>query len=336
MKNILILLSFVALVGCSEKKWQKTNFSSSDKINCIALNGTSIFVGTDSYLFKSENNGKTWDTINKGLFDTFKHKKSPKGDTKEIQKDSIAPYKIFTLASKESNMYAGTDHGIFMFNPSEKIWHPLKYDTNSYMKPTNVYTLAITDSNIFAGSDDGIFILKQKKNSIWSIQPSGLNNLAVFTLAVSKNYIFAGTFAGMFKSSNNGLTWKRSNKGLKMKYNDPLDPPLLTLSIVFNGENIYAGTNKGVYLSKNEGEEWTAYNKGLSEKYITSLATYENNVYAGTYSGGAFILKDTIWESLNDYDTQTKFISSVVINDSNVFFGINNTISKLPLFAKKK
>jgi len=320
-KTLLVLLSLIALIGCTEKKWQKTTCPSAGKVNSIVINGMNIIAGTESCVFNSENNGKTWDTINKGLQTILKHKNS--------DKDSLIPYRIFTLAMKESNVYAGTDHGIYLFNSNEKKWLALNYDTNCYVKPINVYAMAIMDTNIFAGTDNGIFKLTYKKNSKWSVQQTSIDNLAVYSFAVGEKNIYAGTYGGIFKSSNNGLTWVRKNNGIVKDY---LEPRSLSVhSIVVNGKSIYAGTANGVFKSKDEGENWVAMNKGLTEMKVLSLAVNNNNIYAGTECGGAFLYNDTIWKSMNDDNIQSAIVSSLAVNDSTVFLSSYNTIWNSPL-----
>ena len=115
---------------------------------------------------------------------------------------------------------------------------------------------------------------------------------------INSNIVYAGTnYEGVFKSSNNSLTWTAANSGMEALVNDlAIDPS--------NSTTLYAATYYGVFKSTNGGMSWTAINNGMPERRVISLAVDPANseiVYAGTYSQGVFksINGGSTWVSVN-------------------------------------
>jgi ligand-binding sensor domain-containing protein len=99
-------------------------------------------------------------------------------------------------------------------------------------------------------------------------------------LAVLTNQLFAGTYGGgIFRSTNNGLSWISSNTGLGS---------LFVRKLTVNGSNLFAGTEGGIYRSQNNGNSWTEVNNGIPVSAIFSLGVASGVIYASPYSGGIY------------------------------------------------
>lgn len=115
----------------------------------------------------------------------------------------------------------------------------------------------------------------------------------IFAVAVDPrdaNTVYVGTDdAGVFKSTNGGITWSSASTGL-------LNQNVRTLTIDPVQSNIiYAGTyGSGVYRSLTGGAGWSAVtSNGLAIPYVESLAIDLKNrssLYAGTDGGGAYAI----------------------------------------------
>src|SRR5437868_15417813 len=68
-------------------------------------------------------------------------------------------------------------------------------------------------------------------------------------LLVKGTDLFAGTFDGIFRSSDNGMSWVRVSTGLT----DPYVRALLE-----SGGNLFAGTESAVYRSTDDGVSWAS------------------------------------------------------------------------------
>src|SRR5436190_20634132 len=74
--------------------------------------------------------------------------------------------------------------------------------------------------------------------------------------AINGSNLFAGTSAGIFLSSDNGISWKKANVGM------PVATDVQALAI--HGTNIFAGArNGGIFRSMNNGTSWAVVNTAL-------------------------------------------------------------------------
>jgi photosystem II stability/assembly factor-like uncharacterized protein len=99
--------------------------------------------------------------------------------------------------------------------------------------------------------------------------------------------LYAGTFnAGVFKSTDGGITWEATNTGLT-------DLKVQTLVIDPSSPmTVYVGTQSaGVFRSTSGGGNWTASNTGLTNLNVLDLQINPSTpliLYAGTLGGGVF------------------------------------------------
>lgn len=106
--------------------------------------------------------------------------------------------------------------------------------------------------------------------------------------------VFAATPNGVFRSSDDGVTWTAANKGLERTSINAL---------TFNNTGIFAGSQyNGVYFSPNNGNTWTTKNNGLMSLFITSLFTSaDGDLFAGTPEGAYRSTNNgNLWVAINN------------------------------------
>jgi hypothetical protein len=154
------------------------------------------------------------------------------------------------------------------------------------------------------GNGGGVYVSTDSGSS-WSdvgIPPPSSFAL-VYALAVvgantSSPLLFAGVGggtnfdpAGVYLSTNEGLTWTAANNGLT-------DSNANVLALEAIGSDVFAGTtDSGVYLSTNNGTSWTAVNNGFSaawqggfvlpyiEAFTAETGSSSSMLFAGTLFG---------------------------------------------------
>lgn len=255
---------------------------------------------------------------------------------------------VWSLAVSDSNLFAGTDYGVFLFTKNDTSWTnadsglPLADDqvqclavsgTNLFAGAVGVFlstnkgaswnlsgltdaivwSLAVSDTNLFAGTDDGVF-LSTNNGASWTqagLQP-GVTQTSVFCLVASDTDLFAGTGFGVFLSTNNGASWTEADSGLSSVSSTPE-----VQSLVVSGGNVFAGTDDGVFLSTNNGASWGQ--AGLILTSVSSFAVIGTNVFAGT-DGGVFLStnKGASWSSVGLTDTS---VFSLAARSTNLFAG---------------
>lgn len=179
-----------------------------------------------------------------------------------------------------------------------------------------------------------------------------------YGICITGEDIYVGTtMEGIFKSSDNGLSWTAKNAGIPYlggmmdfavkgtdlytasfisgvikstdngenwtPMNDGLNGYTDINAILISGENIWIGSNGGgASLSTDNGTTWTPKNTGMPvTKRVRSLAVSGTIILAGTYSG-VFMTKDNgdNWTALNTGLTDLH-ITSLVTNGTIIFAG---------------
>ncbi len=128
-------------------------------------------------------------------------------------------------------------------------------------------------------------------------QGIGPNEQSIISLAVSPlspPAIYAGTSGqGLFRSRDEGSTWKAVNLGLPQEVT--VNTILLDLTQV---GLVYLGTDAGVFLSTNSGDQWQRASQGLPDGVdgsVTALTLTTDDpqtIYAGTAHAGVYISHD--------------------------------------------
>jgi hypothetical protein len=89
---------------------------------------------------------------------------------------------------------------------------------------------------------------------------------------------------GIYRSTDEGLTWARSDSG---------SPSSTVYAFFAAGGYIFAGTSKGAYRSSDYGRKWELVNTGLKSLDVRSFAVRDTLLFAGTYGGG--VSRSTDW-----------------------------------------
>ncbi len=197
---------------------------------CSETDSSVVFAGTDGGVFKTIDSGTNW--VYKGL---------RARNVEAIGARTACGAQLFAGRSGEpGNLFASINGG----------------DTWALYEsfPDDVRSLGLTyppECIGYVGTESGVFV---------SNGNSGLSNSYVSALAVdNNNNVYAATEEdGVFKTTNDGLTWIPINNGLTFPYvND--------VKIDANGYIFAATTGGGVYFSDDGGTNWTPKNTGLPD-----------------------------------------------------------------------
>lgn len=230
-------------------------------ISSMTTKESDIFIGTDSGVYRSSNNGDNWTSASSGF---------PSDNTF-----------ITSLAVCGPALFAGTYTGVYRSMDNGQSWYGILYNSEL----SRVWSFALCDSEIFVSlASKGIFLSNDNGNH-WIPVNSGLQEGGrdVRTLSVCGSSLFVGTSYGLYRSDNHGALWERTK----------LDVPDLTniTSVVQYRTSLFASTEgSGVFLSMDNGANWAACNIGLHPKSITSLAIIDSTLFAGTYYFGVWKL----------------------------------------------
>lgn len=211
-------------------------------------------------LFKTTNDGQTWEIISPDLTTNDKSKQGPSGGP--ITKDNTSvEYYCTIFAALES--------------PHEK-------------------------GVLWCGSDDGLLQLSRNGGKSWDkVTPpdlppfSMINSLEAHPTEKGGLYLAATRYKlddlkpYLFKTSDYGKTWTRIVTGIKSDHftrvirADARRPGLL-----------YAGTENGMYLSFDDGVKWETFQLNLPIVPITDLAVKHDDLIVATQGRSFWVLDD--------------------------------------------
>lgn len=302
MKSLIRFLVLVLSSTEIQAQWVQINGPYGGIVDCFAVSGTNLFVGTGVGVFLSTNNGTSWTGGNVGMTDTV----------------------IQAIAISGANLFAGTwAGGVFRSTNNGTSWITI----NAGLSNSLVRALAVTETNLFAGTLGGGVFRSSNNGTNWTAANTGIVDSFVLAFTVSpaiSERVFAGTgMGGVFLSTNGGTNWTAVNSGLTNT---------AVRSLTMMGTKLFAGTwGGGVYLSTNSGTSWIAVNAGLTDTVVHTLAAVGTNLFAGT-DGGVFLSTNsgTSWIAVNTGLTSNE-VWSLAVSGMNLFAGTSAGVWRRPL-----
>lgn len=211
-------------------------------------------------LFKTNDEGQTWQAISGDLTRNIKEKQQPSGGPITKDNTSVEYYgTIFAIA--ESRQQPGV---------------------------------------LWAGSDDGLLHVSRDGGGSWDeVTPGGMpgeiqiNSIEAHPFEPGGLYLAATAYKSgdfrpyLYRTTDYGKRWEKITDGIARDHftrvirADSARPGLL-----------YAGTERGVYLSFDDGESWRLMVFGLPVVPVTDLAVKGDDLVAATQGRGYWIFDD--------------------------------------------
>ncbi len=248
-------------------RWNKMDLRMGDPhVYSVAIKDSNIYAGSfPGQIFISTDNGENW-SIHFFYNNDF--------DTRIVN----------TIVFNGTYLYAGTNNGVFRSNDNGITWTRLYYGLPSL----NVSSLLLIENLLFAGIEfNGCYVLKDN-DANWKESNSGQLSfpVSVNTLAMKSGSLYAGTSykSGIFRSSDNGLSWVPINTNLLSK--SGLLPDKI-VSLAIQGSYIFAASSDGyVFITDNDGANWKEVANGMLQGTINSLAVTDKRLYVVTSNPG--------------------------------------------------
>ncbi|MCY4204190.1 MAG: glycosyl hydrolase [Bacteroidetes bacterium] len=244
----------------------------------FSQHNSNILYAAGNHLFRTTNEGQSWEMISPDLTRADSTKLGPSGGP--ITKDNT-----------------GVEYYATIFTVAESPQDP---------------------QIIWVGSDDGLVHITRDGGDTWTdITPSGMpewmqiNDLIAHPTMEGAAY-FAGTRYKLddfspyiYKTINYGMDWELIVNGIDSQHfaraiqTDQIYPGLL-----------WAGTESGLYISFDDGASWNPFQQNLPIVPITDLDWKENDLIVATQGRSFWIMEDvTPLHQLSDIDaTSSKWI----------------------------
>jgi photosystem II stability/assembly factor-like uncharacterized protein len=254
---VLGLAAVLAFPRASGAQWVRAGGPGGCDVNALLASGDSFYAGTLDGVFRSTDNGATWQAFSSGL---------PALPDVECFGES-GPY-VFAVTD---------DAGVFRTARDKDSW--IAVNAGLPEKPY-FWCLAGCGRNLFAGLvSDGVYRLTGD-GTRWEAASSGLPAAAaVQCFAEDGPYLFAGLKkGGVFRSADSGASWEAAGSGL------PGDADVQSLAA--HGSFLFAGLHKGgAYRSADRGDTWQVVNSGLpKDPFVDFFAASGSYLFAGAYN----------------------------------------------------
>ncbi|MBU4312128.1 MAG: hypothetical protein KJ706_05375, partial [Candidatus Omnitrophica bacterium] len=236
----------------------------------------------------------------------------PVGGIKESDIKEVVVKDGVVYASSEKSLYRGDDNG-----ETWKAVFTARGDSNG------INSIGISEQGVFACTDNGVFKSSDGISS-WKriFKCIGAEKNSTRYIAFNNNKIFLGTRAGLFISSDNGITWQKSSSetgSISIKW------------ITFLDEAVFLATEKGVY--KGSGTNWkrvfitfteeTEYDAdaideaAAASEPVNSIFVKDKTIYLATDSG-VFISEDAgeSWQRFESAGLGSEKINRLIVLDS--------------------
>jgi photosystem II stability/assembly factor-like uncharacterized protein len=310
--SFTLLLLFANIIPCFPQWVQTSGPSGSINVVSYVSNPAVSIVSTGCGIYNSTDQGETWvfkltDSFNASCLygDSLFYGGEVYGiyllnisaATYEPAYCGLAGYKVFSLSSGGSILYAGTEYGGFqsastgLFDwtphnnglPGDTIWTPF-----GYIISWNVAATSLQDNYLFAGTSKGVYrSLAGQFN--WISANTGLPVQAVGFITAINNELFAGIQNTIYRSTDHGNTWS-------VFYSAGSH----VTSILKTGGIYYVSAfDEGIVFSSN-GVNWVSMNEGLTNPDVNFITLSNNGLIAGTQSKGIFLFADDVWQAINN------------------------------------
>jgi photosystem II stability/assembly factor-like uncharacterized protein len=284
--------SGVYLSSDDGRHWQHVGFSSS-AANHLAVVDSVLFVSThEGYyhgeILRSKNAGQSWESVTAG---------------KPVEASLFNPVRL--LFGAGSKLFGGaTNNFSFMYSSNlGESWEP--YDWTLSVDWADV--MIDNDTNYFLGSSGRVVHLLSKNGKGYRELDSGMRNPSasnshITSLIVKGATLLASTNdQGVYRSTNFGEYWEKSNAGLTDPY---------VSSLVSIGNYLIAATYAGkIYRSSDDGESWVRTASGINgvKYYVYSFLRKGGNIFAPT-DNGVFLSTDIglTWSNISQGLTNLK------------------------------
>ena len=237
--------------------WTKISnevIGSFDGIRSVAVNGSTIVTGTNSYLVISRNNGGSW---------------------AKVADPQLTGSRVYSIAVSGNNIFVVNTRGLFLSTDNGLSW--TKSDTGLPV----TYSVAVSGGNAFAATSQGIFMSTDTGQS-WTRLNSSAQSLLQSAIAADSTRIAAALpYNGVYLLTNGRQSWSESNNGL---------PTRFVNAVTVTGQNVFAGTaGSGVFRSPDQGQNWQSASSGLPENAnVQALSASGVNLFAGLFGNGVY------------------------------------------------
>jgi len=319
MRNLIFVLLLISCLNFAQGVLETLNMPGAGNINQLfAVNDSIILAGIQkAQVYRSTDAGKTWaPTItnqpnpysNTGVNFIFKTRDGAilvsvfgRGLYRSIDKGLTWQFREYF---QTTDAITQLDNGLIFCDDGYAYSETIYYSMNSgqswqeISKPITrpVHAINSIENKLFIFLESRFCGYSEDNGATWvqfQNNPQTNNYDIVYDiLPLSKDKIIITTYDGVFKTSDNGLSWQAINNGFD-------SGPFYSSDIQEQDNKIYVTTSKGVYFTENEGGYWQPLNLSRIGYETNSLCFTADKILCGT-DIGIFKISETEWEYSSD------------------------------------
>jgi len=260
-----------------------------------------LFAGTEGGgVFRSYDQGESWESANNGI---------PVGE-------GTTGYEVYSILATSSHIFIGTSKEGRIFRSSDDGDNWSQVYASSVLSNITFCISYTAGGSILAGLDGTGIIRSTDNGDTWNTTSLTTNNIRQMVVAANGD-VLAVTNVGVYKTSDDGVSWALSNNGITST--DTYAIHKNSLGTIF----CTAGISK-VFKSTDNGNNWSEVGTGLPSSFIYYLnSNSSNDLYAGTLYG--------LYKSIDDGSTWTEdSLDNILINtlhfnsSDDLFVGTNS------------
>ncbi len=280
--KVFIAAALICCSGiCQAQSWSQVFGPLGEDVEGIFADGSGrVFIGTDTGVFSTTDDGINWRNDTTGL---------------------DAPDQFSFVEMRDGTLLAGTElGGIFRSSDYGLHWEA----ANDGLPDGSFVPVIICDAEqgIFAGATTHGIYYSSDDGSNWELRSNGLPNVSTASMTLSPNGdMYVGLTGFIAKSTDRGFDWTVC---------DTLQPAdeVLALSADSVGD-IFAGIFPGKILrSRDKGNTWDIISPAKALDPVRCLANANGKLFAGTYGGG-------VWQSADAGDHWSQMIDGLTGED---------------------
>ncbi|HRS52085.1 MAG TPA: T9SS type A sorting domain-containing protein [Candidatus Marinimicrobia bacterium] len=246
------LFLFFLLMNVSEAQWTRIEGLYGGKIRDIIVDKPRMYAMANNYLYRSDNMGLTWENT---CFDVSKCGGIMVNDS------NVFAWRII-VTGNDGYLAHSSDYG--------KTWEEL----HGILDSVGVRSINMKNSKLYVGTSSAGLFTSDDNGSTWSRCDNLPDCWLILKIFFTDSSIFLVTGDGVFRSSDEGLSWDY----------------LTNISgyvtcIAFNGESLLIQSGSEFYISQDNGDSWTmlphsyvidSYSDASKIIYLDSTIYYSN------------------------------------------------------------
>ena len=248
------------------RTWNSLGARPEGRVRALIIIDTAMFLVLQTEVFRSEDVGKQWHPIGKGL------------RTDNLPEGVNPNFRIWDALAIDNTLFVGTSQGLFRWTDTwQKLPIPIQH---------GIFSLANTEDRLYVGTIAGptsgphatVFYSTDLGNLWTDITPNTHEHpvkiiAAVEVVPVGNTLMLMGS-GGVLRSDDGGETWTDPGGG-RSAYG-------AYSTIVLDENNLYKAYHAGITRSTDGGVTWYPFMTGMVNSHVPSLVTVNNVLYALT------------------------------------------------------